>query len=102
MFLDSLAEAYEGLGDPLRAGGYWSEISQFAPRESWSGDIYARSFYKKAKCLEERWQDISTGSLRLGAIENYKKFLSLWGDADPIFPEVEDARKRLAKLQSQD
>jgi hypothetical protein len=32
------------------------------------------------------------------AIENYEKFLTLWKDADPIFTEVPDAKKRLAGL----
>ncbi len=37
---------------------------------------------------------------RLKAVGYYRKFLDLWGDADPIFPEVEDARQRLARLEA--
>ena len=37
---------------------------------------------------------------RTKAVENYRKFLSLWGNADPIFPEVADAKARLAVLES--
>ena len=33
------------------------------------------------------------------AIENYDKFLHLWRDADPGILEVDDARKKLARLK---
>jgi hypothetical protein len=33
------------------------------------------------------------------ATEDYEKFLDFWNDADPGIAEVEDAKKRVARLQ---
>jgi hypothetical protein len=33
------------------------------------------------------------------AIEHFSKFLNLWKDADPDFPEVKDAANRLSGLK---
>jgi len=54
-------------------------------------DIYTKSFYMLGKICEQQ------GNIAR-AIEHYEKFLDLWKDADPGFPEVEDAKKRLAGL----
>jgi hypothetical protein len=69
-----------------------------------SGDIYARSFYGRAKAHELFGERAGLTAEqkkteRAKAIEGYRKFLNLWGQADPVFAaEVNDARTRLAAL----
>jgi tetratricopeptide (TPR) repeat protein len=53
--------------------------------------INPRHYYRLAKLYEQK-------GLKDKARERYRKFLSLWKDADPGTPEVEDARRRLALL----
>jgi len=55
------------------------------------GDFYAKSFLMLGKIYEQLGD-------KANAIENYKKFLDLWKDADPGMAAVEDAKERLAKL----
>jgi hypothetical protein len=101
MCLYNLAEAYDVVGSSGSSISFLKEIGTLAERESFSGDIYAKSYYKLAKLYEYRWNHFPypTNPLRTEAAENYRKFLSLWGDADPIFPEMADARARLAALE---
>jgi hypothetical protein len=56
-----------------------------------------------AKFFEQSWNRFPypKNPSRTKAAENYRKFLSLWGDADPIFPEVADAKARLAALEAE-
>ena len=67
--------------------------------------MYAMSFYRMAKSFDEHTGDISfsrrSNQMKAKAAENYRRFLVLWGGADPMFaPLVEDARKRLSVLES--
>jgi tetratricopeptide (TPR) repeat protein len=87
----SLAEAYRLGGQLEKASETYQKIGQLLKGEY--GEFYARSLYWLGKIDEQMGNKIQ-------AAENYKKFLSVWGDADPIFSEVEDARNRLAGLGS--
>lgn len=93
IFLDSLANAYYKADDFERAQEGYERIASLTVDRINYGDIYAKSFYMLGKIFEQKgW--------RGKAIENYEKFLDLWKDADPGIAEVEDARKRLAVLNS--
>lgn len=102
----SLAEAYAQYHDSFRALPTFEKVTLPTVERLHSGDLYAKCFYKMAKLYESRQslpsttaEDRKTGHIR--AIENYRKFLSLWGNADPIFPEIAEAKKRLAALESE-
>jgi len=93
LYLDALAQAYYRSGKLGPAKAKYEEIAstglfRFEP------DSWIKSFYWRGRIAGDRGK-------KAEARENYGKFLDLWKDADPSPPEVEDARKRLAGLQSQ-
>ncbi len=90
-FMESLASACFRSGDLDKAREEYEKITSLTTGRTAYGDIYARSFYMLGKIYEQQGE-------RAKAVENYRKFLDLWKDADPGFPEVEDARKHLADL----
>ncbi|MFC2156863.1 protein kinase [Acidobacteriota bacterium] len=93
IFLESLAYAYFKLNDLEKAQEQYEKIISLTLDRIYYGDIFAKSFYMLGKIYEQQgWPG--------KAIENYDKFLVLWKDADPGFPEVDDAKKRLAGLKS--
>jgi tetratricopeptide (TPR) repeat protein len=99
--LSAIAEVHESMGDPISAGMQYREIGKLVERGSFCGDVYALSFYRAAKCEHDRWgQSLwRTKDVSAGVIEGYRKFLTLWGGAEPPFAGyVQDARKRLASL----
>ncbi|NIM58167.1 MAG: protein kinase [Candidatus Aminicenantes bacterium] len=92
--VESLARAYYASGNIDKAQAEYERIVSSSSGRSSFGDVYARSYYELGKIYEQKgWKG--------KAIEHYEKFLELWKDADSGFPEVEDAKKRLAALKSQ-
>jgi tetratricopeptide (TPR) repeat protein len=92
--LDSLAMAYYRSGNFEKAITEYEKIiscpSGFLKYEN----VYVKSFYMLGKIYEQQGNTAKT-------IEHYEKFLDLWKDADPGIAEVDDARKRLAGLKSE-
>jgi tetratricopeptide (TPR) repeat protein len=91
-FYDALASAYYKAGDLEKTKAEYVKITTLATGRTFFGDIYAKSFYILGKIAEQQGQ-------KARAVEHYQKFLDLWKDADPGFPEIGDARKRLAALK---
>jgi tetratricopeptide (TPR) repeat protein len=92
-FIDPLAFAYYKAGDLENALKQYERITSLTQGRIRDADLYAKSFYMLGKIYEQKG---SKGK----AIEHFQKFLNLWKDADPGFPEVEDAKKKLAGLTS--
>jgi serine/threonine protein kinase/Tfp pilus assembly protein PilF len=92
MFIDSLALAYLMSGNLDEASEEYGKIHTLTLARLDYGDIYAKSYYRLAKIFEQKgWNEL--------AKRNYQKFLSLWQNADPGIPELEDTRSRLTALQ---
>jgi serine/threonine protein kinase/tetratricopeptide (TPR) repeat protein len=93
LFADAMGTAFNQLGDLNSARQEYQKIVSLSVGRLDYGDIYARSYYRLGKISEQQGK-------KTEAAEHYRKFLSLWKDADPGRPEVEDARKRLAAISN--
>jgi len=92
LFSEALAQAYFAAGEKEKARKEYENIASMTTGRLYRGDIYARTFYMRGRIDEER-------GLKDRAKENYGKFLDLLKDADPGWPDVDDARMRLAALK---
>jgi tetratricopeptide (TPR) repeat protein len=86
-----LALAYYKSGNLPKARAEFEKLTSLTAGRWDCGDFYAKGFYWLGK-ISEAQKD------KRRARENYGKFLDLWKDADPGFPEVDDAKARLAAL----
>jgi tetratricopeptide (TPR) repeat protein len=93
LFIDHLASAYYQAAKFEKACKEYEKITALTTGRIIWGDVYAKSYYKLGKIYQQKdWKG--------KAIDNYQTFLDLWKDADPNIPEIVDAKKQLALLQS--
>jgi len=86
-----LGRARAGSGDPAGAISAFDEIVGSKGDQFAIGEIHPLAVLGRARAAD------ALGN-RASAVEGYRSFLSLWADADPGRPEVEEARARLAAL----
>lgn len=91
VFYNDLAQVYVKTGELKKAWECYEKITRLTTGRFWFGDIYARSYYHLAKIFQQMgWEG--------KALDHYKKFLTIWDQADPDLPELLDARKQMALL----
>jgi len=91
---DTLPRIYVQMGELDKAINEYEKLVTFNPEKRERRLIHPKFHYKLAKLYEQKnWKG--------KAIEHYEKFLSLWKDADPGLPEVEDAKERLDGLKGE-
>jgi tetratricopeptide (TPR) repeat protein/tRNA A-37 threonylcarbamoyl transferase component Bud32 len=91
LFWSTLGEAYYHAGNWEAAKTEFEKVMALTVARISDGDYYTRSFYWLGKIHQAQDQ-------KERAIENYRRFLELWKDADSGLPEVENARTQLASL----
>jgi len=90
---DVLARAYWKKGELDKAVAEYRKLMTIDPGNRIRYLIHPLYHYRLGRILEEKGD-------KTGAAAEYRKFLEYWKDADKTHPELADARKRLAALDS--
>ena len=90
---DTLARAYYQNGQLDEAIAEYERKTNFDPQSKNQRLVHPKYRYLLAKLYEEKGNAAR-------AIEHYGRFLELWKDADPGLPELDDAKKRLDTLKT--
>jgi serine/threonine protein kinase/tetratricopeptide (TPR) repeat protein len=91
-YSSSLAQAYYLSGQHKKAQDEYIRILTLRGGRKGFRDLVTKSHYMMGIVFKELGQ-------KKEAIQSFEKFLSLWKDADPGLPEVDEAKKRLAGLR---
>ena len=89
---DTMARAFVKLAELNSAIQEYEKLITFDTGSQERRLIHPRFHYRLAMLYEQTGQDDK-------ALQHYRKFLTLWKDADPGLPEVTDARERVAGLR---
>ena len=93
LFINSLALAYYEAGDLEKAREEYERIVGLTYGRLYYGDIYAKSYYMLGKIYQEKGPNKK-------ALEHYRTFIDLWRETEHDFPEIVDAKKQIAALQT--
>jgi tetratricopeptide (TPR) repeat protein len=94
MLEDSLALAYLKSGNLDKSIEKYKEFLDTDVLGYEGQELWILAHYQLGKLYEQKGATAE-------AIKCFERFLDIWKEAEPGFPEVDDAKKRLANLKSQ-
>lgn len=92
---DILARAYQKAGKVDQAISEYEKLLTLEREDRQDRFPIDPRYHYRIACLYEQKGWIAK------AIEHYTKFLEIWGDADPDWPELAEAKNRLASLKEE-
>ncbi|MCK5408278.1 MAG: bacterial transcriptional activator domain-containing protein, partial [Candidatus Krumholzibacteria bacterium] len=89
---DVLARCYENLGLADKAIAEYERLVTFDPKSKDRRWVFPRYHYRLARLYDSSGRTTD-------AVRQYEKFLTICKDADEGYPDITDAKQRLASLK---